>query len=776
MKIPLQIIESMSNLIQNVPDNVIQETLEEIDDLNACQAVTLENLQKADENSQIIDLSDSKLYHLPKKLSRFKNAKVLKLSKNNIVDYDGLENLQNLRYLIMDENYSKFFPHQVFSLKNLIYLNAQNNELHYLSNKIGFLNSLIYLNLENNLISYIPEQIKNCKQLKYFNLGVNKVKYLNYNFSENEKLAEVYFHSNAIPTAELESFTKRGILCFGSNGKPQINGKNGQNNLSKKTNGTALFGSETINISHSFSESKNNNELVSDSVNSDLKNDFQNVTGKDPIDETSVKWKDVFQNYIDLFSNYLESKIGRKVQIRVENDSEGLKLYTHSDENISFEVIQNHLQDYLNDMKNTSGKIKELIDNNELKRYEIFELRQNVRDIDHEKKYLEDKVGTYYEKVLLLKSTIDEQKQFIDSLKDEVNYLKTNQPTAINQSNDEQKQVIINIENKQINNSNGFPADPAMPENSNNQVDIQPEKFDPEKLLVDLYKKMIRLSERKYSIKKEDDHNDNIADFLRDKGYMVTDQTRSGISKKDSGVVDFIIRDKEGTPLSILEALRVKSSGMKNKLISDHVIRILRKYDTVGHPVAFLIIYAESQNFIRLWKNYITYLENLNNNEEYKDADCPVMSINESTISDKADIKIGVSKHKREEKEVTLYHLFVNMYVPQKETDETPKVPVWEQKFKKAVDCGEVPEFSVFFEYIKYLIEISQIKEALDSAKKYFELSKDKKSLNFILLKSGTYHDIRRKQLGNVSSKSETRQGITKIGYDLLEYISDLEN
>ncbi|GEM_PF-2630822 len=774
MKIPLQIIESMSNLIQNVPDNVIQETLEEIDDLNACQTVTLENLQKADENSQIIDLSNSKLYHLPKKLSRFKNAKVLKLSKNNIVDYDGLENLENLRYLIMDENYSKFFPHQIFGLKNLIYLNAQNNELHYLSNKIGFLNSLIYLNLENNLISYIPEQIKNCKQLKYFNLGVNKVKYLNYNFSENENLAEVYFHANAIPTAELESFTKRGILCFGSTEKPEINGINGHSKLSNKTNGTTLLGSEKINISHSFSVPKNENGL--DSTNSGFKNDFQNISGKDPIDETAVKWKDVFQNYIDLFSNYLESKIGRKVRIRVENDSEGLKLYTHSDENISFEVIQNHLHDYLNDMKNTSGKIKELIDNNELKRYEIFELRQNVRDIDHEKKYLEDKVGTYYEKVLLLKSTIDEQKQFIDSLKDEVNYLKTNQTTAINQSNEEQKQFIINIENKQINNTNGFPADPASPANNTNQVDSPSEKFDPEKLLVDLYKKMIRLSERKYSFKKEDDHNDNIADFLRDKGYMVTDQTRSGISKKDSGMVDFIIRDKEGTPLSILEALRVKSSGLKNKLIGDHIIRILRKYDTVGHPVAFLIIYAESQNFIRLWKNYITYLENLNNNDEFKDANCPILSVNESGISDKADIKIGITKHKREEKEMTLYHLFINMYVPTRESEETEKVPVWEQKFKKSIDIGETPEFSVFFEYIKYLIEISQIKEALDGAKKYFEITKDKKSLNFILLKSGTYHDIRRKQLGNVSSKNETRQGITKIGYDLLEYISDLEN
>ncbi len=633
MEPALNIIESLSFLLQNNPDLKIQEIVEDADNLSACEIVNFKSLNSADKDCKVIDLSNSNLYYLPEKLFEFEKTEILKLSRNNLLNFTGIERLENLKYLYLDENSLKLFPHEIFELKKLIFLNARNNQLHYFSKKMEKLDSLLYLNLENNLISYIPEQTKNFKSLRYLNLSNNRLSVLSKSLLISSELSELHLDTNNIKHVEQSIIDKTKIKILNFNNNPVL--KNGK-----------------IKHNKYVPEIKVSEKYVAVTKDED-KNVYENVKGK------LKTWKRGFQDYIDMFSVYLQQQIGRKIEIKVEDDEDGLKLYTHSDENIPFDTIQNHMQDYLSNIKNSDEQTKELLDHNELMRYELFELKQTVREINSEKEHLEDKVERYYEKVLLLKGTIKQQNEFIDSLKDQVKYLSNNPQNCLNKESEKQP-VIVNIDNKQINN--------------NNSGQTRKEEFDPETLLIDLYKKSIRLAERKYTKKIENLHNDDLTDYLRDNGYNVSDQTRSGHSEKEAGILDIMIRDNDGTPLSIIEALKLKSCGKNNKTIADHVYRLIKSYDTVGHSSAFCVVYAEAKSFSGLWKNYRKYLEDINDNLIYKKANCPLISFKETSISDKTDIKIGVSKHLREGEIVKLYHLFINMYVAETITKKIEKV------------------------------------------------------------------------------------------------------
>ncbi|NJK96719.1 MAG: hypothetical protein HC905_18975 [Bacteroidales bacterium] len=150
---------------------------------------------------------------------------------------------------------------------------------------------------------------------------------------------------------------------------------------------------------------------------------------------------------------------------------------------------------------------------------------------------------------------------------------------------------------------------------------------------------------------------------MRDRGYIATDQTRSGKSNQNSGELDIMIRGENGIPVSIIEAFRLSSCGNYNKVISQHIFKLLNDYDTAGHQTNFIIVYSESKNFITNWENYFDYLEDLNNKEDFENSRYPLISFLDTKISRHTDIKIGVARHLREKETVTVYHIFINMYI-----------------------------------------------------------------------------------------------------------------
>jgi len=185
---------------------------------------------------------------------------------------------------------------------------------------------------------------------------------------------------------------------------------------------------------------------------------------------------------------------------------------------------------------------------------------------------------------------------------------------------------------------------------------------DQNQLLKDIIDKLTKMLERKSTKKIEDLHTDELTDWLRDKGYIAADQTRTGISKSNAGEVDIMIRKENGTPVSIIEAFRLHSFDKTN--IISHLNKLLHNYDTAGHEKNYIIVYAENKDFYPLWRKYFSYIRNLNKQPEFKDG-YPLQSFEDTKkqFSQKADIKVGLAKHEREGDIVKVYHIFTNMYV-----------------------------------------------------------------------------------------------------------------
>ncbi|MCD8037186.1 MAG: hypothetical protein LUE88_07420 [Clostridiales bacterium] len=110
-----------------------------------------------------------------------------------------------------------------------------------------------------------------------------------------------------------------------------------------------------------------------------------------------------------------------------------------------------------------------------------------------------------------------------------------------------------------------------------------------------------------YSGRSEDEINDGVRGHLR-MVYFVGDQTRQGESEsgQNAGEVDLQIWDKDHLPIAIVEALKMGSLTKNN--LDKHIQKLLTKYDPIGCPYVYVLVYAIGPDFAsfseRLW-NYI---------------------------------------------------------------------------------------------------------------------------------------------------------------------------
>lgn len=199
----------------------------------------------------------------------------------------------------------------------------------------------------------------------------------------------------------------------------------------------------------------------------------------------------------------------------------------------------------------------------------------------------------------------------------------------------------------------------------NNSIEHPRKMIDPgESLLKDLIDKAHRVMERNSSqVKLEDLHNDDFTHWLRDKGYYVTDQTRSGRSAVSVGEVDIMVRSKNGTPVSIIEAFRLTTCGDSNSIVDKHINKLLSNYDTAGLVRNFILIYAESPDFMKLWMDYFTYTQKLNDKINFTSKH-KLISFKDVTTEfvHVTDIKVGLAEHSRQNSLIEVYHVFINMY------------------------------------------------------------------------------------------------------------------
>ncbi|MCD9015205.1 hypothetical protein [Parachryseolinea silvisoli] len=186
---------------------------------------------------------------------------------------------------------------------------------------------------------------------------------------------------------------------------------------------------------------------------------------------------------------------------------------------------------------------------------------------------------------------------------------------------------------------------------------------DPDQLLKDIISFCINLQGRKGRNYKENDLNTDLADLLRAKGYNISDQTlhgRSGGGNNSSipGELDIAIRDpnNNGIIMSIVECFIIDSCGPENKIIEEHIHKLLNRYDTAGNRHNFAVIFAKAKDFHGLWRNYQEYI----NHQVFKSRlDTTELNINDLTYE---YAKVCVTDLQRRDSQRRLFHIFINMY------------------------------------------------------------------------------------------------------------------
>ncbi len=158
----------------------------------------------------------------------------------------------------------------------------------------------------------------------------------------------------------------------------------------------------------------------------------------------------------------------------------------------------------------------------------------------------------------------------------------------------------------------------------------------------------LSLSIQKY----EDSRNSFVATMLTNKNFRVKDQTKWGIAKTQPGEIDIKIEDEKGITFAICEAFNLHDFDRTK--IKNHILKIFN-YDVNGLPENYIIIYSD-KNFMKNWQKYTTYIQTIN--YEHTFLDFTDISNNPDINT---DIKVGVARHKRNEKVIIIYHFFVKL-------------------------------------------------------------------------------------------------------------------
>jgi hypothetical protein len=152
----------------------------------------------------------------------------------------------------------------------------------------------------------------------------------------------------------------------------------------------------------------------------------------------------------------------------------------------------------------------------------------------------------------------------------------------------------------------------------------------------------------------EDDRNTYISDLLDGAGYDTKDQTRQGTSYagKSAGEIDILIKDQQGLPFTIIEALNLKY--IDKGYIKKHIEKLFNNYDTAGLENNFMVVYANVKDFGTFCKSYIDYIANHNYTHIFQ-------SVKEIKDYRFADFKIFRAEHIRQGQNVFLYHIVINV-------------------------------------------------------------------------------------------------------------------
>lgn len=137
-------------------------------------------------------------------------------------------------------------------------------------------------------------------------------------------------------------------------------------------------------------------------------------------------------------------------------------------------------------------------------------------------------------------------------------------------------------------------------------------------------------------------------------GFIAKDQAHWGISGtgKSIGEVDIKVDTPKRETEAIIEAFNLKY--LDRTVINEHLKKCFG-YDPNGLDRNFILVYAESHDFLRLWRKYLAHLRTI----EYP---YELVEVTEEPVSRYSEIKVARARHLRQGQTTDLFHIFINLY------------------------------------------------------------------------------------------------------------------
>jgi hypothetical protein len=95
--------------------------------------------------------------------------------------------------------------------------------------------------------------------------------------------------------------------------------------------------------------------------------------------------------------------------------------------------------------------------------------------------------------------------------------------------------------------------------------------------------------------------------------------------------------------------------GLRSGVIESHFKKIF-SYDAGGLENNYILVYAESDDFMGLWRKYLEFLPSVEIKYEMREE----IKVWKTQYT---DIKAARTVHNRHDRETSVYHIFVNMKI-----------------------------------------------------------------------------------------------------------------
>ena len=176
----------------------------------------------------------------------------------------------------------------------------------------------------------------------------------------------------------------------------------------------------------------------------------------------------------------------------------------------------------------------------------------------------------------------------------------------------------------------------------------------------DLINCLITLQGRKQHLNCENRKNELLTDLLRAMNYYVSDETRSGSSGSnqatESGEIDIAIRNYERNGIidTIIEAFEINSVGEKNKVIGNHINKLINRYDSSGNSENYIIVYSNLIDFSSAWNKFKDHVKKLVFNNE--------ISFQDFKEKESGKHKLYTGSHNIPKSEMKITYLFLDTH------------------------------------------------------------------------------------------------------------------